>query len=449
MVKQFLTQWNKIDNNARLTVMTGEFKATPSETHVYSPETFPSSPDDVKNSLFALYAKGRNPTTILNITIEVTSSQTFWLTHKSFPGIHTLTVEHGLHIQFIHPDMVNEIEIGFITDTSSILNHNKTYIEEEIRRICRFPSHIPMECYDKAVTHYCGVPGHKYPLQVKGMVISTDKSNTREINGIILEHSQTDRRDRIHLPDSAVILICFPNYAVNRHTHERLMKIHVNVLATMRQCGIAGLHWRNARTQCTLVQDCELQNIHNRRSLSPFEFLVKCTFTDGDNPKKSFHSVVRTPKGDIIINVTPAQESPAITTINTAQIITKESFAPDQYSNIFDDDTLLEAIPVRRGAPIRIEPSSTPSAVKHYAFITYVALTNEDIPLADVYQAIKRQVTSKISYAGAVANTRTNSTRRGPPGRGGNNIQGNPAGRGHHNLRGKEQHPQPTMTNTT
>jgi hypothetical protein len=330
MVKQFLTQWNKLDINARLTFMTGEFKATPSETPVYNPETFPSSPDDVKNSLFALYAKGRKPTTILNITIELTSNQSFWLTRKSFPDIQPYTVEHGLHIQLIHPDMVNEIAIGFITDTSSILNHTKTDIEEEIRRICKFPNHIPIECSDKAFTHYCGVPGHKFPLQVKGMVIITDKSNAREIKILILENSQTDRRDILHLPDSAVILPCFPNDAVNRNTHERLMKVHVNFLATMRQCRIAGLHWRNSSTQCTLVQDCELQNIHNRRSLSPFKFLVKCTFTDGDNPKKAFHSVARAPKCDIIINVTPAQESRAIDMINTAKRIMKESFDPNQ-----------------------------------------------------------------------------------------------------------------------
>jgi hypothetical protein len=366
------------------------------------------------------------------------------------PDIHNYTLEHGLHIQLIHPAMVNEIAIGFITDTSSIINHNKKDIEEEIRRLCSFPDHIPIECYDKSFTHHCGVPGHKYSLQVKGMVICTDKSNAREINGLILENSQTDRRERIHLPDSAVILPCFPNDAVNRNTHERLMKVHVSVLATMRQCRIAGLHWRNASTQCKLVKDCELQKIHNRRSLSPFEFLVKCTFTDGDIPKKAFHLVARTTKGDIIINVTPAQESRAIAMINTAKRIMKESFYPDQYTNIFYDDNPLEAIPVRRGQPNRIESNNTPAAAKQYAFINDLALTSEDIPPTEVYQPIKRQVTSKISYAGAVANNRYTATRRGTQGRGGNNRQGgNPAGRGGRNSRSTEQTPQTVPTNKT
>jgi hypothetical protein len=281
--------------------MTGEFKATPSESYMYSLDRFPSSPDEVKISLFSFYAKRRNPIPVLNITIELTSNQSFWTTRKSFPDIHNYTLEHGLHIQLIQPATVNEIAIGFITDRCSILNHNKKDIEEEICRLCHFPDHVPIECYDKSFTHHCGVPGHKYPLQVKGMVICTDKSNAREIIGLILENSQTDRRKRVHLPDSAVILPCFPNDAVNRNTHERLMKVHVNVLATIRQFHIAGLHWRTDSTQCKLVQDCELQKIHNRRSLSPFEFLVKCTFTDGGTPKKPFHSVARTTKGESLM----------------------------------------------------------------------------------------------------------------------------------------------------
>jgi hypothetical protein len=106
MVKQFLIQWNKIDNNARLAVMTGKFEATPSETYVYNLDTFPSSPDDVKNSLFEFYAKGRNPTPVLNITVELTSNQSFWLTRKNFPDIHAYTIKYGLHIQLIHPYVV-------------------------------------------------------------------------------------------------------------------------------------------------------------------------------------------------------------------------------------------------------------------------------------------------------------------------------------------------------
>jgi hypothetical protein len=66
--------------------------------------------------------------------------------------------------------------------------------------------------------------------------------------------------------------------------------------------------------------------------------------------------------------------------INTAKRIMKESFDPDQTTNIFEDDTPLEAIPVRRGPPIRIKPNSTPAAAKHYAFINDLTLTSEDIP---------------------------------------------------------------------
>jgi hypothetical protein len=445
MVKQFLKHWNKIDSRARLTVMTGEFKATPSKSYVYDTDKFPSSPDEVKNSLHAFYAKGHNRVPVLNITIEITSNQSFWITRKSLPDILNYTVKQGLHIQLINPAMVNEIAIGFITDTSSVLNHNKKDIEEEIRRLCRFPDHAPIGCYDKTFTHHCGVPGHKYSLQVKGMVVCTDKSNASEINGLILENSQSERSARVHLPDSAVILPCFPNDAVNRNTHERLMKVHVNVLATMRQCRIAGLQWEKANTQCDLVQDCELQKIHKRLSLSPFEFLVKCTFTDGDSPVKAFHSVARTTKGDIIINVTPEQEDRAIAMIHTAKMIMKESFDPDQYTNIFDDDDPLEAIPVRRGQPSRTDLNNTPAAAKHYAFINELALTSEDIPPTEVYQPIKRTVTSKISYAGAVANNQSKSAGRGMPGRGGRHGRnGNSAGRGGRGAHGGRQNPKPT-----
>jgi hypothetical protein len=66
--------------------------------------------------------------------------------------------------------------------------------------------------------------------------------------------------------------------------------------------------------------------------------------------------------------------------INTSKRIMKESFDPDQYTNIFDDDDPLEAIPVRRGQPNRIESNNTPAAAKHYAFINDLALTSEDPP---------------------------------------------------------------------
>jgi hypothetical protein len=148
--------------------------------------------------------------------------------------------------------MLQKVQIGFLTNTSSSLVLNRDDILSDIRRICGIHANTPLLCHDKRYYHNAGVTGAYYNLSPTGLVLFTDKSTIDDTKELIYGNLQKALWNRRFLPRSTIIVPCSPDESVPPQIHERIMKAHIKTISTLQQCTIEGLTWKQANTAVTL-----------------------------------------------------------------------------------------------------------------------------------------------------------------------------------------------------
>jgi hypothetical protein len=152
--------------------------------------------------------------------------------------------------------MLQQVAVGFLTETSSALLHNRDNILWDIKRLCEIGDHIPLPSYDKRYFLTAGAPGAFYNLNPTGLVPFTDKSTVDDAKELIYGNLQKKTWDRTFIPKTTIIIPPTPTTSIPPQVHERLMKAHINKKTTLKQCTIEGLNWDQANTAINLNKGC-------------------------------------------------------------------------------------------------------------------------------------------------------------------------------------------------
>jgi hypothetical protein len=102
--------------------------------------------------------------------------------------------------------MLQQVAVGFLTETSSALLHNRDDILWNIKRLCEIGDHIPLTCYDKRFFLTAGVPGALYNLNPTGLVLFTDKSTVDDAKELIYGSLHKKTWDRRCIPKTTIII---------------------------------------------------------------------------------------------------------------------------------------------------------------------------------------------------------------------------------------------------
>jgi hypothetical protein len=251
-VANFLHKWITIDKHAKLAVLQEEFCTQLTISHTYNIQDLPTEPTEIKSTIHAFYTKSGKDDLVLNTTIEIISHNSFWSTIKQAAHIDYYTKAHKIKIQLIGTDMLQKVQIGFLTNTISSLMLNRDDILSDIRRLCDIDASTPLICHDKRYYHHAGVPGSHYTLSPTGLVLFTDKSKIDDAKELIYGKLQQSLWNRRFLPRSTIIVPCSPDDTLPPLIHERIMKAHIHTITTLQQCSIEGLTWKEANTAATL-----------------------------------------------------------------------------------------------------------------------------------------------------------------------------------------------------
>jgi hypothetical protein len=135
-VANFLHKWITIDKQAKLSVLQGEFITQHTTSHTYNIQDLPTDPPEIKSAIHAFYTKSGKDDLVLNTTIEIVSHNSFWSTIKQAADIDYYTKAHKIKIQLIGTDMLQKVQICFLTNTSSSLMLNRDDILSDVRRLC-------------------------------------------------------------------------------------------------------------------------------------------------------------------------------------------------------------------------------------------------------------------------------------------------------------------------
>jgi hypothetical protein len=237
--------------------------------------------------------------------------------------------------------MLQKVQIGFLTNTSSSLMLNRDDILSDIRRICGIETSIPLLCHDKRYYHHDGVPGAHYTLSPTGLVLFTDKSTIDDAKELIYGNLLKSLWNRRFLPRSTSIVPCSPDDTVPPPIHERIMKAHINTINTLQQCTVEGLTWKQANTAVTLRVGSKFQTHSKLLGIVPLVFLRTASHrTQSGQPlSRTHHSESRTPQGKIILNYKPEDEDHVRYNISLTKALMKDSLLTDEYHSIFHDDS--------------------------------------------------------------------------------------------------------------
>jgi hypothetical protein len=119
----------------------------------------------VKNCIYAFYSKDYTGNIIINTTIELTSITDFWTAPKKLADIKDYTKRNKIGVHLIAWDMLQEVSVGMITETSNLLRHNRDKICEEIQGICGIAPHTPLGVHAFRRKQRYGSPGHNYQVE--------------------------------------------------------------------------------------------------------------------------------------------------------------------------------------------------------------------------------------------------------------------------------------------
>jgi hypothetical protein len=142
-VYEFVRHWNMIDKTAELGNIKGDNKHW-----TYKKGTHPANPTQVENCLHAFYSKYPTGNVVLNTTIELSSTTDYWTAQKKMSDIRDYTKKNKISVHLISKDMLQEIVVGLITETSKLLRHNSDNICEEICGLCGITAHTPLGVHE-------------------------------------------------------------------------------------------------------------------------------------------------------------------------------------------------------------------------------------------------------------------------------------------------------------
>jgi hypothetical protein len=174
-VSEFLTHWSMLDEAAELTNLKGD------NTHwTYKNGKQPTTPTEVKTCIHAFYCKNTAGTLVLNTTIEITSTTDFWKTQKRLAEIRTYTQSKKIHIHHIPKDMLQEVAVGMITETSSTLRHNLDNMRRAPRHLWHRRTHA-LSVHEYRRKQRYSTPGHNYQVESTCLTLYTDKEHIHTV----------------------------------------------------------------------------------------------------------------------------------------------------------------------------------------------------------------------------------------------------------------------------
>jgi hypothetical protein len=398
-VLRFLEQWCLLDDTAQLTTMRGINRGKVHSTHEIQRITEPAK---IKNLIHPFYTKDSTNSLILNATIEITSQRSYWSTQKKLNDIHQYTIPNKINIRMIGINFFQEVAVRMLTETCSSLNQNRDDIRMELEEICKIPSKYPITLHDRHFQYNGGVPGNKYTIHTKGMVISADKEHVDEIKELIDANIQKDTWRRIHIPQTSTAIPCRPTEHVPPIYHERLIKTHNNTIDALESVVIGGFH-ASAAVQSLRVKNVTTDENGNlcRSRDTPFAMTASMTKQVSKEQDRILHSLARTQKGQIIAIFHKARREEALLYIRHLKKYFLQSFMEEDLADIFADDTpfTIESVPDPRG-PGK-QPRTRIATTDHSNYLIAMANSRADIPIANVAQITqtKSKPTGAISYS--------------------------------------------------
>jgi hypothetical protein len=399
-VAKFMKHWTIIDPTAKLTIISGEFKTDKHTSHVYSKDNPPNTPNEIKSILHAFYTKGYGNDVLLNTTIEITSKQIFWDTHRAIADIDYYLKPQKSKPQLIGIDMLQQVAVGFLTETSSDLLHNRDDILWDIKRLCEIGDHIPLMCYDKRYFLTAGVPGAFYNLNPTGLVLFTDKSTVDDAKELIYGNLQKKTWDRRFIQKKTIIIPPTPTTSIPPQIYERLMKEHINITTTLKQCTIDGLNWDQANTAITLSKGCLFHRETKLTGVIPLVFLRTASHSNKDGElTRTHHSISRTTKGKVIMNYMPEDEEHIQKNIKMTKKLIANSCSEQEYAKIFQDDNPLQAIPTNIRRNLIPKKTISETTRTQAEFIRNLATNTEDYPLPQTTQHTHPKTRNKGTLA--------------------------------------------------
>jgi hypothetical protein len=397
-VTEFLSHWTMLDEAAELTNLKGD------NTHwTYKNREQPTTPTEVKNCIHAFYSKNMAGTLVLNTTIELTSDTDFWTTQKKIADINTYTQKKKIHIHHIPKDMLQEVAVGMITETSSTLRHNRDNICEELRGICGIAEHIPLSVHEYRRKQRYGTPGHNYQVQSTCLALYTDKDHIHTVKELCNNNIQQQTRNRLFLPPNSTIIPCYPTHEIPAEIHERLVIKHNKCLASLMQHSVAGLNWHQAQRKLRVRPESKFATAFpNLTTISAIELMGMII----KKPNNPIHSISKA-GDDVVLNFDKQARLSATEFISSFKLHTLSTvLLPDDYNNIFPSPAPLTLQPLSyRGSTPNIPRSqrTTAASTKHADHIRAIAEQEPytmpaNIPQPHLPQKIKN---GTISYATA------------------------------------------------
>jgi hypothetical protein len=247
-VSGFLSKWQQIDPVAELTIFAG-----PHKQWSYKKNTAPTTPLQVKNCVHAFYNKGKNSEIVLNTTIEITSNTSFWTINKRIQDIQGFLRPKKIEVHMIPLDMLQEVAICILTETSISLKHKKDNICAELRSLCNIPDTIPLGIHELKQGQRYGTPNNRYQVESSALTIYTDKRHVDDVKELCNMHIQTCTKNRLGLPPNITMIPCQPTLEIPAKIHERLIIKHNKCFHSLTQGTIAGLSWSKATKQLPIT----------------------------------------------------------------------------------------------------------------------------------------------------------------------------------------------------
>jgi hypothetical protein len=414
-VAEFIKHWNMIDENAELTNIKGD-----NPRWSYKQGTHPANPTQVKNCIHAFYSKDHTGNIILNTTIELTSTTDFWTAQKKMADITDYTKRNKIGVHLIAGDMLQEVSVGMITETSNLLRHNRDNICEEIRGICSIAPHIPLGIHEFRRKQRYGSPGHNYQVEFTCLALYTDKEHVAEVKELCNTHIQEEPRNRLFLPQHSTIIPCYPTPEIPAEIHERLIIKHNKCLDTLTQQSVTGMTWHQAERKTLISPHSKFAtafpSLHTVSAIELMGMIIK----KQNNP---IHSISKVGT-DVVLNFDKQSHKQAHDFISTFKQTTLSTvFLHDEYLTLFPDQSPLGLQPLSyrgsTGPRTPLSQRTTAASTKHAEHLRSLAAQEPYTMPADIPQIPRapKPKTGNISYATATAGHNRNrpTARRTPP----------------------------------
>jgi hypothetical protein len=200
-VSEFMQHWNLIDKGAELTNLHGEHNHW-----TYKAGKDPRTPSQVTHCVHAFYNKGREDAVVLSTTIEISSKRDFWSTQKQMISIQAFLKSKHISVHMVVLEILQEVCVGIVTETSSILRHDRDNICAEIRGLCNIPATTPFGVHELRRKQRYGSPTNRYQVDSTALALFTDKKNMDDVKELCNMNIQEGIKNRLFLPIGSTML---------------------------------------------------------------------------------------------------------------------------------------------------------------------------------------------------------------------------------------------------